>query len=90
MFTIYGSLEDQGSVISKSPYILIRHGISRYNTFSAAYRQKLQQEYPGNSDEILETRKNAELAEFGDWRKNHNLVDALLEEPAGHQQSLDQ
>ena len=53
IFDTYGSLDDPKSKLSSSPFLLIRHGISKYNTFSANFRAKLQEKYPGNSEEVI-------------------------------------
>lgn len=80
----YGSLEDDDSVLAKAPVLLIRHGISNYNVFSTELRAKLKMEYPDDKEKRLEL----ELQEFSDHEKNSFLVDALLQEPNGHDQSL--
>ena len=82
----YGSLDEDDSVLAKAPVLLIRHGISNYNVYSNELRAKLLMEYPDDKQKRLDL----EMKEFSDYEKNSFLVDALLQEPNGHDQSLNQ
>lgn len=66
--------------------LIIRHGISNYNVFSTELRAKLKMEYPDDAQKRLEI----EYKEFSDYENNSFLVDALLQEPNGHDQALNQ
>lgn len=41
-FNLYGSLEDNDSKIAKSQYLMIRHGLSKYNAYAKVYRKELE------------------------------------------------
>ena len=42
MFEMYGTFEDDKSILSQSEYILIRHGISEYNLFAKNKREEIK------------------------------------------------
>ena len=50
IFEVYGSLDEPNSVISKSQFLLIRHGISNYNAYASQFRKQTLEENPGEDE----------------------------------------
>ena len=72
IFEEYGSLTDPDSVISKSQYLLLRHGISDFNIAHKKIKQEIQNKYPDDPEQ----RVKEEIKEFSNLDKNGYLLDA--------------
>lgn len=56
-----GSLDDEASTLSKSPFLLIRHAISTYNIVSERVKNEILAEMPGETAEIKQMRREKEM-----------------------------
>jgi len=62
---------------------MIRHACSIYNTVSDRIKNEILEKCPGDTAEIKWERRNMEMNELGDWDKNADVIDSLLDDPSG-------
>jgi len=62
---------------------MIRHACSIYNTVSDKIKNELLAKCPGDTAEIKWERRNLEMAALGDWDKNADVIDSLIDDPCG-------